>query len=226
MQILLVEDQQKLGAHLVRGLTEDGHSVELITDGVAAAAAGSRPHDVIVLDWALPGRDGLEVLRQWRQQGISTPVLMLTARDTLEERVLALRTGADDHLGKPFAYDELLARLLALHRRSGDRGRVALGDVQLEREARVVAGPRETVALTAREYALLVELVSRRGEICTRADLLQTVWRDDLDVAQNVVDVYIGYLRHKLAASGAVQVRIATIRGAGYRLVVGVAHEP
>jgi two-component system, OmpR family, response regulator len=221
MRILLVEDQPKLGAHLVRGLGEDGHVVEHVKDGVAAAAAGLRGgHDVVVLDWALPGRDGLDVLKEWRSRGLKTPVLMLTARDTLEERVLALRSGADDHLGKPFAYDELLARLEALHRRAGGGARETLGDVELDREAHTLLGPRDTVTLTAREYTLLAELRGQRGEVCTRARLLQTVWGDDLEVAQNVVDVYVGYLRQKLSACGARRVRIVTVRGAGYRLVV------
>lgn len=219
MRILLVEDQPKLVAHLVRGLGEDGHTVEHFKDGAAAAAL--RPgHDVIILDWALPGRDGLDVLKAWRSRGLNTPVLMLTARDTLEERVQALRAGADDYLGKPFAYDELLARLEALHRRAGGSVRDSLGDVEFDREARTLSGPRGDLTLTTREYTLFAELVGRRGDVCTRADLLQAVWGDDLEVAQNVVDVYVGYLRQKLLACGTSRVRIATVRGAGYRLVV------
>jgi DNA-binding response OmpR family regulator len=221
MRILLVEDQPKLGAHLVRGLGEDGHVVEHVKDGMAAAAVGLRGgHDVVVLDWALPGRDGLDVLREWRSRGVKTPVLMLTARDTLEERVQALRSGADDHLGKPFAYDELLARLEALYRRAGGSTKVTLGDVQLDRDARTLTGPLDDVNLTAREYTLLTELLGACGEVCSRAHLLQTVWGDDLEVAQNVVDVYVGYLRQKLSACGAGRARIVTVRGAGYRLVV------
>jgi len=221
MRILLVEDQPKLGAHLVRGLGEDGHVVEHVKDGVAAAAAGLRAgHDVIVLDWALPGRDGLDVLKEWRSRGLKTPVLMLTARDTLEERVQALRNGADDHLGKPFAYDELLARLEALHRRAGGSTKETLGDVLLDREARTLSGPRDDATLTAREYTLFVELLAARGEVCSRAHLLQTVWGDDLEVAQNVIDVYVGYLRQKLTGVGATGLRVVTVRGAGYRLVV------
>jgi DNA-binding response OmpR family regulator len=221
MRILLVEDQPKLAAHLVRGLAEDGHTVEHIKDGTTAATVGLRSgHDVIVLDWALPGRDGLDVLKEWRGRGLKTPVLMLTARDTLEERVQALRSGADDHLGKPFAYDELLARLEALHRRAGGSAKDTVGDVELDREAHTLTGPRDDVTLTAREYTLFAELLAHRGDVCTRGDLLQTVWGDDLEVAQNVVDVYVGYLRQKLLACGAARLRIATVRGAGYRLVV------
>ena len=139
MRILLVEDQPKLGAHLVRGLGEDGHVVEHVKDGVAAAAAGLRAgHDVIVLDWALPGRDGLDVLKEWRSRGLKTPVLMLTARDTLEERVQALRNGADDHLGKPFAYDELLARLEALHRRAAADPQPGAGRQMIDEQAQAL----------------------------------------------------------------------------------------
>lgn len=221
MRILVVEDQPKLAAHLARGFAEDGHTVDVVADGEAAVVAGRKPGiDVIVLDWALPGRDGLSVLREWRQKGVKTPVLMLTARDTLEERVQALRGGADDHLGKPFAYDELLARIEALHRRAGGGGDDALGDIGLNREQRTLDGPRDTVTLTTREYTLFTELMAHGGEVCTRAALLQTVWGDDLDVAPNAVDVYVGYLRQKLQEIGAARVRILTVRGSGYRLVV------
>jgi DNA-binding response OmpR family regulator len=221
MRILLVEDQAKLAAHLARGLGEDGHGVDVVHDGDAALAAGLKGgFDLVILDWALPGTDGLAVLKQWRQRGVKTPVLMLTARDTLEERVQALRGGADDHLGKPFAYDELLARIEALHRRAGGSVGASLGDVVLDREQRTLGGPAGEATLTAREYTLFAELLAHRGEVCTRASLLGTVWRDDLEVAPNAVDVYVGYLRQKLQGVGATGVKIATVRGAGYRLEV------
>lgn len=134
--------------------------------------------------------------------------------------LLEARARADDHLGKPFAYDELLARLEALHRRAGGSAKDTVGDVEVDREAHTLTGPRDDVTLTAREYTLFAELLAHRGDVCTRGDLLQTVWGDDLEVAQNVVDVYVGYLRQKLLACGAARLRIATVRGAGYRLVV------
>jgi DNA-binding response OmpR family regulator len=250
MRILLVEDQKKLAAHVARGLVEDGHLVDQVHDGEAAQVQGQAlPYDVIVLDWSLPGKDGLAVLREWRSRGLRTPVLMLTARDTLEERVLALRSGADDHLGKPFAYDELLARLEALHRRHGHSDDRALGDVTMVMSRRVLrrgaGGSRspagvdavgvrssgadrvsgssagaDEVELTAREWALLVELASHRGDVCSRHQLLNAVWGDDFDGSHNVVDVYVGYLRQKLQSLQTTTTTIATVRGIGYRLVV------
>ena len=222
MRILLVEDQKKLAAHIARGLAEDGHIVDSVHDGDVACDQGEAvAYDVIVLDWSLPGRDGLSVLRHWRQRGLRTPVLMLTARATLEERVLALRTGADDHLSKPFAYDELLARVEALHRRAGHGGSRELGDITLDSARRAVRRGDAEAMLTTREWALMTELCAHRGEVCTRSQLLSTVWGQDFDGAPNVVDVYIGYLRQKLQAVGAVTTSIATVRGAGYRLDFG-----
>lgn len=221
MRILLVEDQRKLAAHLARGLDEDGHVVDTVFDGEAAFDQGQQiAYDVIVLDWSLPGRDGLSLLREWRQRGLRTPILMLTARDTLEERVLALRTGADDHMGKPFAYDELLARLEALHRRNGHVVDAVIGDVVLDSQRRCLRRGGNEVALTAREWTLMSELCAHRGDVCTRHQLLSSVWGQDFDGAPNVVDVYVGYLRTKLETVGSTTTTIVTVRGAGYRVVV------
>lgn len=223
MRLLLVEDEDKTARLLSQGLAEEGHAVDLCRNGQEGfEQALAIPYDVILLDWALPDRDGVAVLRDWRARGLSTPVLMLTARGTVGERVLGLRAGADDYLPKPFAFDELLARIEALHRRVG--GHVArrnLGAVLLDSERRrLVHGDRE-VALTPREYALLSELAGHLGEALTRTHLLRTVWGDDFDVATNAVDVYVGYLRAKLRALEAEDAaRIESVRGVGYRLVV------
>jgi two-component system OmpR family response regulator len=220
MKILLVEDEEKLARLLARGLVEEGHVVDVVGDGQLAIEQGRTvAYDAIVLDWMLPGLDGLSVLRAFRSSGMMRPVLMLTARDTPEERVLALRAGADDHLGKPFSYDELLARLEALHRRVGGvRSDRSIGDLVLdERRRSVVVGTHET-ALTPREWALLSRLASQPGEVMTRSQLLSAVWGQDFDGAPNVVDVYIGYVRGKLSASR--RVRVQTVRGVGYRLLV------
>ncbi len=224
MRILLVEDQARLAAHIASGLGEDGHAVTVVHDGAAALAALAGDFDVVLLDWALPERDGIDVLKTWRARGVTTPVLMLTARDTIEERVMALRSGADDHLGKPFAYDELLARIEALSRRRQGATLTRCGDIVVDRESHMMTGPSGAlIQLTGREYGVLAELINHRDAICDRARLLETAWGGDLDVAPNAVDVYIGYVRSKLAQAGSRQVQISTVRGVGYRLMVTTA---
>lgn len=223
MKLLVVEDEEKLGRLLTRGLTEEGHTVDLCKNGDdAAEQAMAVPYDVIVLDWALPGKDGVQLLRHWRDRGLRTPVLMLTARGTVGEKVTSLRAGADDHLIKPFAFEELLARIEALHRRSGAAvGVLRLGNATLDPRMRcLLVGDRQE-PLTAREFALLEELASRKGEVLTRTHLLSRVWGLDFDGAPNVVDVYVGYVRSRLKGAGAEGVRIESVRGVGYRLVEG-----
>jgi len=223
MRLLVVEDEAKLARLLARGLGEEGHAVDVCADGeTALEQAVQVPYDVIVLDWALPGRDGVQLVRAWRERGLRTPVLMLTARGSVGEKVTTLRAGADDHLVKPFAFEELLARIEALHRRGADVdvGALRLGEASIDpRQRAVVVGDRRE-PLTAREFALLEELASRRGDVLTRTHLLSKVWGLDFDGAPNVVDVYVGYLRNKLRAAGADAVRIEAVRGVGYRLSV------
>lgn len=220
---MLVEDESRLARLLARGLAEEGHAVDVCGDGeVALEQAMQVPYDVIVLDWALPGLDGVQLLRIWRERGLRTPVLMLTARGSVGEKVTSLRAGADDHLVKPFAFEELLARLEALHRRAADVavGPMQLGDVRLDpRRRSLVRGDREET-LTGREWSLLEELASRQGDVLTRTHLLSKVWGLDFEGTPNVVDVYVGYLRNKLRSVGAERVAIETVRGVGYRLVV------
>jgi len=225
MRLLVVEDEEKLAHLLARGLKEEGHAVDVCHDGDAAAdQALAVPYDVIVLDWSLPGRDGVQLLRYWRERGLRTPVLMLTARGTVGEKVTSLRAGADDHLVKPFAFEELLARIDALHRRGGAAvGDLALGKARLDRGKRAIVSGEKSEPLTAREFALLDELASRKAEVLTRTHLLTKVWGLDFDGAPNVVDVYVGYLRAKLRDAGADDVRIEAVRGVGYRLAEGPA---
>ena len=222
MRILLVEDETRMAQLLKRGLDEEGHIADVCTNGASALEqAMSVNYDVIVLDWALPGRDGVSVLRDWRERSLRTPVLMLTARGTTGEKVTALRAGADDYLVKPFDFDELLARLEALHRRGGGHDLVTtLGTLQLDSRRRVLRAASGELPLTAREYSLFSELAGHSGDVLTRSQLLQTVWGAGFDGGPNVVDVYIGYLRSKLERVGAVDVSIRAVRGVGYRLVV------
>jgi two-component system OmpR family response regulator len=221
MKVLLVEDEAQLAQMLRRGLMEEGHEVDCCPRGEdGLAQARQVPYDVIVLDWGLPDVDGLSVLRQWRRSGLRTPVLMLTARGSTAEKVLGLRTGADDYLVKPFDFDELLARLEALLRRgeAGDSG--PLGPVQVDARALVLRLGEREEPLTRREHQLLQAFARGRGEVLSRFELLQRVWGKDFDGEPNVVDVYVGYLRAKLERLGATGVEIRTVRGTGYRLVV------
>jgi DNA-binding response OmpR family regulator len=206
-----------------RGLNEEGHLADVCSSGATALdQALSVTYDVVILDWSLPDRDGVSVLRDWRSRGLRTPVLMLTARGSTGEKVTALRAGADDYLVKPFDFEELVARLEALHRRgAGHEPVTVLGSLQLDARRRVLRTSEAELPLTAREYSLFMELAGHAGEVLTRSQILQTVWGTDFDGGPNVVDVYIGYLRGKLERVGANDVAIKAVRGVGYRLVVG-----
>lgn len=220
MRILLVEDDPRMATLLRRGLTEEGHQVDACArGGDAASQARSVRYDVIVLDWGLPDVDGVSLLRRWRERGLATPVLMLTARGAVGERVTGLRAGADDYLTKPFDFEELLARLDAIHRRAGG-ARCEFGALSVDehRRALIQAGCEEP--LTGREWQLWRELAEHPGDVRTRSELLARVWGPDFDGEPNVVDVYVGYLRGKLVSVGADHVRIRAVRGVGFRLEV------
>ena len=227
MRLLVVEDEPKMARMLQRGLAEEGHQVDVCASGEAARQqALDVPYDVVLLDWGLPDVDGVSVLREWRQRGFTTPVLLLTARGSTGEKVTGLRAGADDYLVKPFDFDELLARLEALRRRSGPVEGAApqtLGDCTLEVRRRVLRRGEREVTLTSREFALLTELMALGQDTATRSRLLLKVWGGDFEGTGNVVDVYVGYLRSKLERLGTTRVRIEAVRGVGYRLVVTAA---
>ena len=223
MRLLVVEDEPKMAHMLQRGLAEEGHQVDVCATGEAALQqAIDIPYDVVLLDWGLPDRDGVSVVREWRQRGMQAPVLLLTARGTTGEKVTGLRAGADDYLVKPFAFEELLARLEALDRRGSpaEASTQTLGDLQLDLRRRVLRKGTSEVALTGREFALLTELRGLGGDLATRSHLLLKVWGGDFEGTGNVVDVYVGYLRTKLEKLKTTNVRIEAVRGAGYRLVV------
>lgn len=220
MRILLVEDEARLAQLLSQALREESHEVDVCDDGaVAADQAELVLYDVIVLDWVLPGLDGLALLRRWRSKGMNQPVLLLSARGTVGERVQALRAGADDYVVKPIALTELSARVEALHRRNQGHERLrALGDLQLDVRARSVTGPDGSQSLSAREFAVLMFLLDRQADVVTRSELLSSVWGPAFAGSPNVVDVYVGYVRGKLAASGCRGLVLDTVRGVGYRL--------
>jgi two-component system OmpR family response regulator len=220
VRILVVEDEVKMAGLLRRGLLEEGHAVDLAaTGGEALVRAGATEYDAIVLDVMLPGGDGFQVCRQLRQQGVWSPVLMLTARDAVEDRVAGLDTGADDYLTKPFSFAELLARLRAVARR-GAVERPALlevGDLRMNPATRQVWRGETEIALSAKEFALLETFMRRPGQVLSRFDLLEHAWDYAYESRSNVVDVYVRYLREKIDRPFG-RTSLETVRGAGYRL--------
>jgi two-component system, OmpR family, response regulator len=220
MRILLVEDEPRMAALLKRGLEDERYAVDISGNGPEGLWLGSEyDYDAIVLDVMLPGLDGFEVCRQLRAMGRWAPILLLTARDAVEDRIRGLDAGADDYLAKPFAFGELLARLRALLRR-GARERpavLAVGDLRLDPATRAVTRAGEAVDLTAKEYALLELLMRHAGEVLSRTRILEHVWDFAYDPASNVVDQYVAYLRRKLDKPYGRE-DIETVRGAGYRL--------
>jgi len=221
MRILVVEDERKVAAFVRQGLVEEGHVVEVAADGEAAldAVAAGPPFDLVVLDVMLPKRDGLQVLKALRAGRMQAPVLLLTARDGVADKVAGLDAGADDYLVKPFAFEELLARVRALLRRG--RGAtlpvLRLADLSLDPATRIVTRGRRRIALTAREYALLEYFLRNAGRVLTRPMITQHVWGMDFDPESNIVDVYVGYLRRKIDGDGEPRL-VHTVRGAGYSL--------
>ncbi|MFT3771743.1 MAG: response regulator transcription factor [Minicystis sp.] len=220
MRILVVEDEPRLRELIARTLRGEGYEVDAAGDGAEGfdrAQAGA--YDLVVLDVMLPTMSGLEISMRLRRKGVRTPVLMLTARDAVDDRVAGLDAGADDYLVKPFAFVELSARIRALLRRQGDpaAGTLKVDDLVLDRVRReVVRGERRT-ELTAREFALLEYLMRNAGRVLTRDQILQAVWPPDYEGNSNVVDTYVHYLREKIDARPAKPL-IRTVRGVGYTL--------
>lgn len=220
MRILVVEDDAKLAAVMRQGLRENGFVVDVATDGTMGLEMGlCTAYDAIVLDVLLPRLDGLGVLKALRVRKIPAPVLMLSARGALEDRVRGLDLGADDYLPKPFDFSELLARLRAITRRpaAGPRTVLSLADLELDPAAREVRRGGRRIDLTAREFALLEYLLRRKGIVVTRDMILQNVWDADYDGGSNLIEVYVNYLRRKVDHD-AVTKLIHTVRGVGYVL--------
>ena len=220
MRILVVEDDLKLAALLRQGLQEHGFVVDLAADGSnGLEMAVGETYDAIVLDLLLPRLDGLSVLKALRDRRIPAPVLMLSARGALEDRVRGLDLGADDYLPKPFGFSELLARIRAITRRpaTGPRTLLALADLELDPAARLVRRGDRKIELTAREFALLEYLLRRKGIVVTRDMILQNVWDAEHDGGSNLIDVYINYLRRKVDHDNPTKL-IHTVRGVGYVL--------
>lgn len=219
MRALIVEDEPKIAKSLRKGLEAETFSVDIVEDGDSALSYGRSPeYDIIILDWMLPGSlDGQAVCEALRSEGVKTPILMLTARDSTEHKVTGLNSGADDYLSKPFNFDELIARLYALLRRPRNLLGKALvaGDLSLDPVAKVVTYQNNQIMLTAKEFALLEYLMRRAGTIVSKDEIIQHIWSDDDDVLPNTVEVYIGYLRNKIDRRYKEDV-IRTKRGFGY----------
>jgi two-component system OmpR family response regulator len=220
MRILVVEDEIKMAALLKRGLEHEGYAVDVSGDGHDALwAARENDYDAIVLDAMIPGCDGFEVCRTLRREGQWAPVLMLTARDELEDRVAGLDSGADDYLTKPFAFAELFARLRAVTRRTpGERPSVLrVADLELDPATHEVRRGEVPIALSPKKFALLEEFMRHPGEVLTRTRILEHVWDFAYDGTSNVVDVYVGYVRDAIDRPFG-RDSIETVRGVGYRL--------
>jgi len=229
MRILVVEDEQRIAQFLKKGLAEKGYTVETAGDADAALErVSSSPFDLLILDLLLPGsRDGLELCREIRARGLRPKILMLTARDTVENKIEGLDAGADDYLVKPFSFRELLARLRALLRRTevAEPGPIASGEISYDPDSREVVRGGETVRLTAREGALFELLLRRRGKVVSRSEIQARIWEDTFDLSTNIIDVYINALRKKLESAGREKL-IQTVRGVGYRIRPARGGEP
>ena len=221
MKVLVVEDEQRIAQFLKKGLAEKGYVVDAVGNADAALEllSGSPP-DLIILDLMIPGsRDGLELCRELRSRGVRSKILMLTARDTVQNKIEGLDAGADDYLVKPFSFRELLARIRALLRRTEivEPGPLVFQDLSYEPESREVVRGDETVRLTVREGALFELLLRRRGKVVSRSEIQARIWEDSFDLSTNIIDVYINALRKKIDG-GDREKLIQTVRGVGYRV--------
>ncbi|MGD2089363.1 MAG: response regulator transcription factor [Candidatus Aminicenantes bacterium] len=220
MRILIAEDDRKVAGFLKKGLKEEHYAVDVCYDGEDALfQAQVNQYDLIILDVMLPKRNGFSVCKAIREEGILSPILMLTARDQLEDKVKGLREGADDYLTKPFAFEELLARIQALLRRTQDYKTKTLnvGNLELDPVSRKITRAGKPITLTGKEYALLEYLMRNKGRVITQSMIIDHVWDMNYDGLSNVVNVYINHLREKID-KGFSQKYIHTIRGVGYKI--------
>jgi two-component system, OmpR family, copper resistance phosphate regulon response regulator CusR len=220
MRILVVEDERRIAAFIEKGLREENYAVDVAYDGIEALDwASAVDYDLILLDVLLPHKDGIEVCQELRAQGSRVPILMITARDAIEDRVRGLDSGADDYLVKPFAFPELAARIRALLRRGGEikTPHLQVGELVLDTLTRRATRSGQVIELSTREYALLEFLMRHPGQVLSRTQIVDHVWSYDFAATSNVVDVYIGYLRRKVD-DGFEAKLIRTMRGSGYTI--------
>jgi DNA-binding response OmpR family regulator len=221
MRVLIVEDEPKIAKAIKKGLEQEKFSADIVYDGDSGLSYGrSDDYDVIILDLMLPGSlDGLEVCNKLRTEGITTPIIMLTAKGQISNKVSGLNTGADDYLAKPFSFDELVARIRALLRRPNESQLPVLkvADLELDPAGSVVKRGKKVIRLTSREFALLEYLMRNQTQIISKQRLIQHVWNDEADILPNTVEVYMGYLRSKIDKPFP-RPLLHTVRGFGYRL--------
>ena len=220
MKILVVEDNVKLAENLKQGLTQEGYAVDVINEGLSAERRiliNRDEYDLVILDRMLPGKDGMSICKEWRQNEVVVPVLMLTALDTTDDKVVGLDAGADDYLAKPFAFKELLARIHALLRRPKKVSPIILssGDININTTTRIVTYKNKPVSLTLKEFMVLEYLISNLGKVITRDDLYSHAWDFADSSFSNTVDVHIKNLRKKIHDNGKI---IQTVRGVGYKM--------
>lgn len=222
MRLLVVEDEEKVARFIKKGLEEEGYAVDTARDGKTGLEMGlDCVHDLIILDIHLPGMNGINVLEELRKAKVSTPVLLLTVRATIEDKVLGLDRGADDYLTKPFAFEELVARVRALLRRRAEAKQqfLQISDLRLDPAERTVFRGEKRIELTTKEYALLHYFMQNPGRVLTRTMIAEHVWDYDFDSETNVIDVYVNYLRRKIDTDPEARL-IHTVRGVGYLLKV------
>lgn len=221
MRVLLVEDEKKMASFIERGLKEEGYAVDVTHDGESGFVyATTNTYDVMILDLMLPKINGFDLCHQIREQGVHAPILMLTARDSVQDKIKGLDQGADDYLTKPFHFEELLARLRALMRRPTDlqeETQLKADDLVMDLLSHRVSVKKKEIVLSQKEFSLLEFLMRRKGEVVSRTQIAEHVWDLHFDPMSNTIDVYINFLRKKIDA-GRTRSRIETVRGAGYRL--------
>jgi len=221
MKVLIVEDERKVGQFIERALTEQSHTARVVGSCAAARdALADSPYEAVILDLGLPDGDGLDLLREWRDAGFNEPVLILSARDAVEDRILGLNRGADDYLAKPFSLEELLARVRALLRRqAGTKSTILVhGELRMDLLGRTVTSGGRAVELTSREFALLELFLQNRGRVLTRSLIGERIWEAHYEMETNLIDVYVRRLRQKLGATEDKPL-IRTVRGTGYQFL-------
>jgi len=218
MRILLVEDNEKAARVLARGLEEEGFQVQIAHNAAQADTLAASAPDLVILDWMLPDRDGIVLCQEWRSRGSKLPILMLTARDAVGDRIEGLNEGADDYLTKPFVFDELLARIRALLRRAERHpSQIQIADLMVDPQSHAVSRAGAELTLTQKEYAILELLVRRPGQVVSRLELAEHVWHADLIAIDNLIDVHMKNLRRKIDPPGCPAL-IQTVRGRGFCL--------